>query len=101
MMQNTEVGEIRMAVAHNLLATDLVVGEGSPPRARKPRRPTLSGALMQADKVGRTVERAEITQDGTIALTFGSTDEPIKEHNEWDEDHHEQTRTAEIRKIRG
>jgi hypothetical protein len=41
---------------------------------RRPRKPTLAGALKQATKAGHPVKGAVIDPDGKIELKFGEPD---------------------------
>jgi hypothetical protein len=69
-----------------LRAADLIVGEEAQPlpkKRRKPRRPSIAGALAQARKVGATVKAATIAVDGSVTVMFGPP-EPIADLNPWD-----------------
>jgi hypothetical protein len=85
-----------------LRAADLIVGEEAQPlpkKRRKPRRPTIAGALAQVTRAGVAVKAVSIAPDGTITIVPGQPG-ASEFNNEWDEAY-EQARTAEIRKIRG
>jgi hypothetical protein len=70
-----------------LQAADLIVGEEAQPlpkKRRKPRRPTLAGALTQASKAGVAVKAATIAPDGSITIVPGQPG--ASDFNEWDQE---------------
>jgi hypothetical protein len=54
-----------------------------PARKRRPRKPTLAGALKQASKAGVDVKGATLAADGSVSLQFGEA-EPSEASNPWD-----------------